>query len=131
MWYRTYQWPLLPTRFNLNPNVHPPFHPFISIFRLRCSTCPILWGRQYRAMPNTGSPCIYVLWISGIQTTFNDIRLHTFRPCLPRPSLYLVPGIGKFVIDLRQLGPGPLHIAIPPESQTGTDRCKILMAKFL
>ena len=53
-------------------------HPSISIFRLRCYSCPNLWGWQHQAMSNTGFPWIFVWWVSASQATHFDISLHAF-----------------------------------------------------
>ena len=39
-------------------------HHIISIFRLGCCPCPIQWGWQHQAMPNSGSPSISVLCVN-------------------------------------------------------------------
>ena len=49
-------------------------------------------------MSHTGSPCIFVLRVNASQAAITN----TFRPCLPRLSLFLVQGIRMFVIDLKQ-----------------------------
>ena len=91
----------------------------ISIFRLRCCPCPILWGQQHQAMLNTGLPCISVLWVNAswarphLLTSDFSLSDHIFVgfPC------FLVPGIKKFVIDF-DAGRGPLYMAIPSELPT-------------
>ena len=70
-------------------------HPSISILRLRCCPCPIIWGWQHQAMSNTGSPCKSVLWMNASQATLIDVSLYIFRPCLPRPSLLSSAGNWK------------------------------------
>ena len=65
-------------------------HSSISIFRLRCRPCPILWCWQQQPMSNTGpAPALLgrennasppVLCVNASQATLIDISLHTFRP---------------------------------------------------
>ena len=71
-------------------------------FRLMCCPCPILWGLQYQAISNTGSPCISVKWVNVSTATLIDISLPTFRTCRPGPSFFFSAGNMKFVIDLIQ-----------------------------
>ena len=64
----------------------------IFIFRLRCCPCPTLWGWQHQESSDTSPPSISILWVNTSQATVADISVHTFRPCLPRPSLFTHAG---------------------------------------
>ena len=91
-------------------------YPSISIFRLRCCPCPILWGWQHQVpctMSNTSSPCIFVMWVNASQATLIDISLDTYSDhvFLGLPY-FLVPGIGKFLIRV-YTGHGLLYMATP------------------
>ena len=59
----------------------------LSIYRLRCFPCPIMWGRLHQALPNTSSPRISVLRVNASLATNSECNIHTFRPRLCRPSL--------------------------------------------
>ena len=81
---------------------HHNHHIIISIFTLGCCPCPIQWGWQYQAMPNTGSPSISALLVNPGQATITVTVLthldHVFLD-LPFP---LGPGSGRSVTDLIQ-----------------------------
>ena len=105
-------------------------HPSMPIFIFRCCTWHILSGWQHLAMPNTSSPCIFVLCVNATQATIIDTSHHRFRPCLLRPSL-LSNAKNRKVCDRFDTGCGPLYMAIPSESPTAKDQHNILNAKFL
>ena len=100
-----------------------------SKFRLRCCPCPIRWGWQHQATSNTFSPFLSVLWISFSKVTRFDISLHTFRPCLPRPTLFS-QAMNHKVCDRFDTGLGPLYMAIPSETPTGKDWLYIWRLSF-
>ena len=86
-------------------------------------------GWLHEAISNTGSPCISVLRVNGSQATNTDIGLHTFRPCLFKPSSPSSAGNRK-VCDRFDTGCGTLHMSIPSEPPTAKDCRNILNAQF-
>ena len=63
------------------------------------------------------------------QATITDVSLHTFRPCLPRPSFLSNAGNRK-VCNKFDTWRGPLFTDIPSESPTAKEQCNIFNAKF-
>ena len=106
-------------------------HIITSIFRLGCCACPIQWGWQHQATPNTGFPCISVLWINPSQATITDISLDRFTPCISRRPFY-PSGTGKWKVCGRFcIGRGTLYMSIPFQQPDAKDCCNILNVKFL
>ena len=94
--------------------VHPSTHIH---FRLRCCSCPFLWGGQH--MSNTSSPCIFLLdqrhldhthWhhSSHIQTMFS--------------RAFVFSAWNRKVCDSFDTRHCPLYMGIPSESSTAKDR---------